>query len=150
MINASAEIVIGAPLARVWHTVTDVATYADWNPLITAAHGEATVGGIISMMICPPGLMRRRANVEVLALQHGREFRWLGRWGVAGILDGDHAFRLQPLEEHRTRVLQIEIFSGILARPLAPILVPRMIRGFEAMNEALKVRCETCAGEMGG
>jgi len=142
VITTSAEIVIDAPKEAVWRVVTDVNSYSEWNPLIPSAQGEPAVGASIEMLICPPGLMRRRARVEVLALIPEREFRWLGRWGFPRILDGDHSFLVEALDAGRTRVTQTETFSGVLAGPLAAILVPRMRQGFEAMNHALKARCE--------
>lgn len=142
MITTSAMVVIDAPIERVWRVIVDVNSYHEWNPLIRSAQGEAVFGSRIEMLICPPGLMRRRARVEVLAVETQREFRWLGRWGLPRILDGDHSFLVHALSPTQTQVTQTETFSGILASPLAAIIIPRMKQGFEAMNNALKVRCE--------
>jgi len=146
-VTTSAEVIIDAPLGLVWNAITNVRNYAEWNPLIRSASGEAVVGQEIEMLICPPGLMRRLARVEVLAVKPEQEFRWLGRWGLPGVLDGDHAFRLDPVGE-KTRVLQVEYFSGVLARPLKRLLVPSMTEGFELMNGALKSRCEELASTL--
>ena len=142
MINVSATITIDAPIETVWQVITDVNAYHEWNPLIPSAQGEARTGSSIDMLICPPGLMRRQALVKVLAVEPKREFRWLGRWGLPWILDGNHAFHLEALGPAQTQLTQKEKFSGILAIPFAPAVVPRMTQGFEAMNKALKARCE--------
>lgn len=143
MITTSTVVEIEAPIELVWQVITDVNAYHEWNPLIVTAHGESILGGEIDMLICPPGLMRRQAQVKVTALKPQQEFRWLGRWGLPRILDGDHAFLVQALSQTRTQVTQTEAFSGILARPLSRLIIPRMTEGFDAMNHALKIRCET-------
>ena len=145
MITISAEVVIDAPIECVWRAIVDVNSYHEWNPLIRSAHGEPILGSRIEMLICPPGLMSRSASVEVLAIETQREFRWLGRWGLPRILDGEHSFFVHALNSTQTQVTQTETFSGILARPLAAIVIPRMKQGFEAMNSALKARCEGLA-----
>ena len=126
MINVSASITIEVSIETVWRIITDVNAYHEWNPLIPSASGNAITGTRIDMLICPPGLMRRQAAVEVLTVTPQREFRWLGRWGMPWILDGNHAFILESLGPKKTQVTQTENFSGLLALPFAPAVVPRM------------------------
>lgn len=142
MIDITTSIDIDAPVARVWQVVTDVNAYAEWNPLIPMAQGTPVVGSGIRMKICPPGLMAREAEVEVLNVDAERQFRWLGRWGLPWILDGDHSFLLEAIGQQQTHLQQNETFRGLLALPLAPVVLPRMRQGFIAMNLALKKRCE--------
>lgn len=78
----------------------------------------------------------------VLVAAANREFRWLGRFILPGILDGEHYFQIIPITPNRVRFLQGEKFSGVLV-PLAKSgLEGGTKAGFIAMNEALKARAE--------
>ncbi len=81
----------------------------------------------------------------VLAAEPGRELRWLGRFLLPGLLDGEHSFRLEPLADGRMRFVQAESFSGILVGRLGKTL-EKTGRGFEQMNSALKLQAEARAG----
>jgi hypothetical protein len=81
---------------------------------------------------------RRRAS---LVAEPRRELRWLGRLFVPGIFDGEHIFRIEPLEHGRSRFVQAERFSGVLV-PLLRKTLEQTRHGFEAMNEALRQRAE--------
>jgi hypothetical protein len=61
---------------------------------------------------------------------------------MPNLLDGDHSFLIRPLGPERVRVIQQEDFRGLLVPLVAPSLIPQMTRGFQAMNDALKLRAE--------
>jgi hypothetical protein len=68
--------------------------------------------------------------------------RWLGRFILPGIFDGEHTLAVEPVGEATARFSQRERFSGILTA-FSGMLFDRTQTGFEAMNEALKRRCES-------
>jgi hypothetical protein len=142
MRQISTEIEIRAPAAQVWAVLTDLPAYAQWNPLIRRAGGALHEGAQLQLFISTPGLASRKVGVEVLRIEPERELRWLGRLWLPRLLDGDHAFVIEPLDASRVRVVQRERFSGVLVPFVAPWLVPKMTVGFEAMNRALKQRVE--------
>jgi hypothetical protein len=63
---------------------------------------------------------------------------------VPGLFDGRHSFDLAPVGRSETRLTQAEEFSGILV-PLMGTMLERTRAGFEAMNDALRVRAERSA-----
>jgi len=71
-----------------------------------------------------------------------QELRWLGRLILPGIFDGEHIFSIQPLDEQHVRFTQREIYTGWLVPLLAHGLDTDTRRGFEEMNQALKLRAE--------
>ena len=79
---------------------------------------------------------------RVLRAVPDQELRWLGRVVLPGIFDGEHFFKIEPLDQgRRTRFIQGERFTGLLVRLLHNF--DRGTReGFEAMNQALKARVE--------
>jgi hypothetical protein len=78
----------------------------------------------------------------VLAVNPERELRWLGRFIVPGLVDGEHSLRIEPLADGRSRFTQTERFSGLLVRPLKSMLGKTEL-GFEQMNAALKTTAES-------
>jgi hypothetical protein len=70
------------------------------------------------------------------------ELRWLGHLWVPGLFDGEHSFRVEPIDEHRSRLTQSESFSGVLAGLLLRRYGADTEAGFHAVNEALKTRAE--------
>lgn len=136
------EIEISATPERVWNVLTGFAAYPDWNPFIRSLDGPIAVGARLDARIQPPGGRAMRFRPRLLAANPDRELRWLGHLGVPGVFDGEHSFRIEPLDTDRVRFVQEESFAGLLA-PLVLRFVERGTRqGFEAMNRALKARAE--------
>ena len=80
---------------------------------------------------------------KVLVAKPNAELRWLGRFLMPGLFDGEHYFVLSQLGENRTRFVHGERSSGVLV-PLVKSNLESAIRaGFEAMNEAMKRRAES-------
>lgn len=139
------EIEIDASPEAVWAVLADTDAYPDWNPFVRKVEGELREGAKLEVRIAPPGGRAMTFKPVVLAAEPGRELRWLGRLLLPGLFDGEHSFRLEPLEGGRTRFTQAESFSGILV-PLLRKTLGKTQAGFEQMNNALKLRVEARAG----
>jgi hypothetical protein len=106
------------------------------------AKGRAEVGGQLSLRMQPvvgSAVTLRPTVVEVI---EGRRLRWLGRLGIGGLFDAEHLFILEPHGASGTRLVQQEMFSGLLVRLLQRSLDRGTLPAFEAMNTALKDRAE--------
>ncbi len=139
------EIEIDAPAERVWHLLTDFASYPQWNPFIRTISGQPTKGERLEVRIEPPGGRGMTFKPKVLNAEPNRELRWLGHLLVPGLFDGEHSFIIQPLEEDRVRFVQREAFKGVLVPIFARSLEANTQRGFEEMNRALKERTEAAS-----
>jgi hypothetical protein len=139
----SHTVEIDAKPDAVWATLTDTASFANWNPFIRSIDGQLQTGRKIAVTFTPPGGRASTFRPTVLVVAAGRELRWLGRLGIPGLIDGEHSFVLEPLPGDRTRITQAERFSGVLVRPLGRTL-NKTETGFREMNEALKTRVEVC------
>jgi hypothetical protein len=137
---------IAAPVETVWASLSAVSEYDEWNPFITAFHGELVTGSRVEVRIAPPGARPMTFRPTITEVTEGRSLEWLGRLLVSGIFDGRHSFRLEALDDGRTRLTQAEEFSGVLV-PLMGTMLGRTRAGFEAMNEALRVRAEAAAAQ---
>lgn len=133
---------IDAPAARVWSVLTDFSSYPQWNPFVRSVTGELRPGARLRIVLQPGGGKAMRFSPVVLAADPGRELRWLGRFLLPGLFDGEHTFIIEPLAENRVRFRHGERFSGILVGMSRASLDRDTRRGFEAMNSALKQRAE--------
>jgi hypothetical protein len=134
------EILIQAPPRRVWDVLTDFAAYPQWNPFIVSIEGRAEWGARLTLRIQAGGEQHVFKPV-VLQASAPTRLRWLGRLAVPGLFDGEHGFELRP-EGAGTRLLQSESFQGFLVPLLWRKVEPMTRAGFEAMDQALKVRAE--------
>jgi hypothetical protein len=142
------EIEIDAPAERVWHLLTDFASYPQWNPFIRKIRGQPTKGERLEVRLEPPGGRAMTFKPKVLTAEPNRELRWLGHLLVPGLFDGEHSFIIQPLEENRVRFVQREAFTGLLVPLFARSLETNTQRGFEEMNRALKGRTEAVSEQV--
>jgi hypothetical protein len=133
---------IAAPADTVWAELAAVSTYAEWNPFITALEGELVAGSRLEVRIVPPGGRAMTFRPTIIEVEEGKRLEWLGRLLVPGVFDGRHSFQLEDLGEGRTRLTQAEEFSGFLV-PLTGKTLERTRAGFEALNEALRLRAES-------
>jgi hypothetical protein len=136
------QIEIDAPAEVVWKVLTDLPRFGEWNPFIREAVGIIAPGERLTVRLKPPDGTARTFRPRVLEAEAPRTLRWLGRLGVAGLLDGEHAFEIESITEQRVRFTQSERFRGILVPLFRTMIEGDTRRGFEAMNLALKQRAE--------
>jgi hypothetical protein len=86
------EIEINAPAKTVWRALTDFAAYPEWNPFVRSGEGEVKVGARLHVTIQPSGRKGMSFRPTVLVADPERELRWLGRFWLPGLFDGEHSF----------------------------------------------------------
>jgi len=79
---------------------------------------------------------------KVLKAEPKHELCWLGHLLIPGFFDGEHVFCIEPLEACLIRFEQREIFTGLLVPLFAGGKETVTRRGFEELNQALKVRAK--------
>jgi hypothetical protein len=136
------EIEIHAPAERVWHILTDFGNFPQWNPFVRKAGGKLLAGERLEVTLQPSGSGKMTFHPVVLRVEPDRELRWSGHLFVSGLFDGEHIFTIEPLGINRVLFIQREIFTGLLVPLFARGLDNDTRRGFEEMNQALKVRAE--------
>jgi hypothetical protein len=135
------EILIDAPAARVWDTFAAFEGWPQWNPF-ARVRGKLGLGERLEVEIMPPGRSPMVFRPTIVMLEPGRELRWLGHLGFPGLFDGEHGFRVVPVDERRCRFEQFETFRGLLAAPILWKVEAQTRIGFQAMNRALRSRAE--------
>ncbi|GGC74946.1 SRPBCC domain-containing protein [Hoyosella rhizosphaerae] len=132
-------ITIAAEPGEVWDILTDFDSYHEWNPFIVESTGAAEVGSVITNTIDHNG-STMQFSPTILVAEPERELRWLGRFIVPGVVDGEHYFLIEDLGNGEVRLTHGEHFRGALV-PFASGALD-VGDGFDAMNRALKERAE--------
>ena len=145
MRELQASVEIAATLERVWEIVTDFDAYPEWNPFMRRISGPLEPGGRLEVRIEPPGSRALTFRPRILAVEPNRELRWLGRFLLPRLADGEHQLLIEPSGGNRVHFVQRERFRGALV-PLLGRTLRRTRLGFEEMNNALKIRAEEPAG----
>jgi hypothetical protein len=133
------EIEISSGPEKVWNILTDFGKYDQWNPFIHRITGEAKEGTKIQIHLETPGGKKRSYEPTVTRVDPGRELRWMGK---SWVLNGEHVFSIEQLQEGRVRFVQREVFDGLLTRFFGKSLDTDVKKGLEEMNKALKERAE--------
>lgn len=143
MKQISSEVEINASPERVWQILTDFSELPDWNPFIRSALGDLNVGSRLKVYIKASKGMGMTFKPTVLKVEANQELRWVGRFLMPGLMDGEHSFTIEPLEGDNVRFVQSESFTGVLVPLMSAMGVFKNAHiGFEEMNVALKQRSE--------
>lgn len=131
------ELEIDASPDQVWKTLTDREHYPDWNPFIISSTGDLTVGATITNVLRDTKGTETEFTPKLLAVNPGRELRWIGRIGIGGLFDGEHTFRIEPLPNGRSKLVQQETFRGAAVPFTTGMLRDTIEPQFHAMNQAI-------------
>ena len=135
------EIEIQSTPERVWEVLTDFSKYPEWNPLLTLAEGELIVGEKVNLT-AKSASSEMNLLCTVTTVESNRQFSWKFHVGLPMLFRGEHFFKIEPVDEHRVRFIDREIFHGLLvplqSKNLETNAKPAMI----AMGKALKERVE--------
>ncbi|HZV13636.1 MAG TPA: SRPBCC domain-containing protein [Candidatus Kapabacteria bacterium] len=141
MREIATEIEIKASPEKIWAILMDFPKYPEWNPFIKSVTGSSKTGSQLKVLLQPPGARGMEFEPIVLKSVPGHEFRWKGKLFMNGLFDGEHAFIIE-LRSGAVRFTQKEKFTGRLVPMMFTMIGAQTLRGFEAMNTALKERAE--------
>ena len=141
----SSTIEIAAPIDHVWAVLKDVERYPEWNPFTVIVKTTFELGSPVDMMVKlrPP---RQLHQVEyVTSYVEGSKVSWGVAVGPKWFIDADRVQELTDLGSGRTRYFTSDEFRGVGIH-LMKLLVGRDVqRGFDAVAQGLKRRCEISA-----
>lgn len=137
------QIIINASPEKVWSVLTDLKSYAEWNPFIKSIEGDLESGKRLKIKISPPGGSTMNFKPKVLELKAGKELKWLGHLLIPRLFDGEHKFELIEQKDATTLFIQSERFSGVLTNLLPKKVFINTEMGFQQMNQGLKERVES-------
>lgn len=132
------EIIIAAPIQRVWDALVHIDGYESWNPFFIKGSGTIQAAGeVLSLQLSNGKVITPTVKVFTFA----KELRWEGAILSNWFFGGSHYFQLKPVDTVTTHVIHGEDFWGMI-----PMMMPNFIRkiklGYEKVNVALKQQCE--------
>lgn len=135
------EIEINASAEKIWKVLSDFDAYPQWNPFIKSITGAQSVGDTIVVTMIQGNGKHITFKPNILRFAPNEEFRWKGKLLFKGLFDGEHYFKIEPINPNKCRLLHGEHFSGILIGLLGKVLTETE-KSFGVMNQKLKERCE--------
>lgn len=136
---------VAADAAQVWSVLTDTAAYPQSNPFVRRLDGDLVVGSRLTVVL-QPGEKPTTLRPQVVAVQPGGSFTWLGHIGVPGLFDGRHTFTVEP-DGEGARLVQHETLSGALVPLFRRMLTTDTPAAFVASNDALAARAIHASGK---
>jgi len=136
------EILISAPIDKVWQVLTDFDNWKDWNPMVINANGSALEGSKLTITMC--GKDKKdgpKYQPSVLEVKAPSRFRWRVKMMGGIMLTNDRVFKLKE-KEGGTELVNSEFFSGLMLLMAGKKLDKFVPPILEQMNLALKNKLE--------
>lgn len=135
------EIVIDSTAEQVWLVLTDLESYAEWNPLLYRGAGKVELGEIVKVS-AKTATKDMEFVCEVVKVVPYREFAWKFQVIHPILFRGVHIFQLEPLKDQKVKFIDREQFKGLLLPMQAKDLTTHGLDAMIKMGEALKKRVE--------
>lgn len=131
------EIIIAAASDDVWAVLTDFASMPIWSSSFKGIFGAFSGGAkVVTRFDLGEGEEEYSATLK---LQEGLAFGWSEDYG--GIRD-NHAYRVEAIEDARTRFIQTDVFEGQADWATTEELAELYFEQYVEFNDALKAECE--------
>ena len=133
----AANILINAPLEKVWQALIDVENYPRWNPFTTRVETTFVVGEPAILYVTMSG-QRRVEHEKIIAFEPQHAIAWGVVMGAPFILASNRRQIVEALDAEHTQYQTYQTFSGLLAPLIMTLYRKDIQRGFEAVGAALK------------
>lgn len=133
------EIVINAPLEKVWQTVIDFENYKNWNSQLSYLGGKVTLNEKLHLKLAVEGATPYEFKPTVSYYKENECFAWIAITGVPKVFDGEHFFELKEIGNRKVLLVNREEYRGVLSLIMQQLPMMKLApKGFEKMNEELK------------
>lgn len=136
------QITIHSTPQNIWNILMDFEAYKKWNPFIVDISGNAQIDNFIEAKIKPTDKSPMTFTPKVIIRKENQEFRWIGKFLMPRLFDGEHVFQIIDNRDGTCTFIQYEKFRGLLVPFMKKMLNQNTLDGFEKMNLALKKQAE--------
>jgi hypothetical protein len=137
-----AEIEIDAPPERIFDILTDLKSYAAWNPFTPRVESTLRLGDPVHLYVRLRGERLSHRVEYVSANERPVRLCWGVTLGAPFLLRAERCQTLTRIDERRTRFVNQDVLRGWLAPLVMRLFGPAMQRGFESVATTLKQRAE--------
>ncbi len=134
------SVMINVPADKVWSTLTDFASYKDWNPFLTQMSGELKAGNMFDVTVALPDRPDTKFKTRIVKIEPNREFLTKGAIKKS-LLTSEHSFLIETIGDSKCVFSQKIVFTGIMSLFAGKTAKAAQVN-LNKMNEALKKRCE--------
>lgn len=133
--SVRSEIVIDAPVEKVWAVIADTASYSEWNPTMQLQSGTVAEGNKVAYQFTDANGAQSKITATVKEKMPNQVLYQSG--GLPTIITYDNYWRLEPMGDGKTKVSITENYSGVYVWFWNPNSVEK---AYEKQNEALAQR----------
>jgi uncharacterized protein YndB with AHSA1/START domain len=132
------EIIVRAPLDRVWKAIEDPTAHAQWHPFLTHIEGEHAPGAVRK---CDVKVGSKLATTEERCTTYveGHKIWWTIEHDTSGfsrtVSDWSAGFSLESKGPHRTRVVAQSLFTP--TKFMARLMLPMIRRKFHQTQQSI-------------
>lgn len=143
LMEIESEIEIAAPADKVWHVITSIENWSDFNTAINASTGVAKLGSkhLVTMRGENPGEVGPQYAPEIISFEGGKTFRWRAVMGAGIIFTNDKVFELQATQTG-TLLKHKEVFNGMMLPLMKSFMQEGVPPILDEMNKAFKTEAE--------
>jgi hypothetical protein len=138
----SNNVIITAPLEKVWHALIDVENYPRWNPFTTRVETSFVVGEPAILYVTMNGQHQRVQHEVITVYEPQHAFAWASIMVTPFILKANRWQIVEAIDEQHTQYQTYETFDGLLVPLIMALYRQDIQRGFDAVSVALKKYAE--------
>jgi len=125
------EIIINAPVNKVWKIFLELEKWAEWSDYIYKAYWTSKdkwkVNSTFVQIVKGPFQQKQVSKPRILKVIPNKQVTWIG---TRALIKGKHTFTFEKANK-KTKIRNIETFHGILA----PFIFPFIKKSFELYFE---------------
>ncbi|MFN8672637.1 MAG: alpha/beta fold hydrolase [Candidatus Sericytochromatia bacterium] len=138
--NVYTEEIINAPVEKVWAELTNFQDMPSWSKSLQSVNGEMKKDANVTVkFIDNTGAVNTYYN-KLINYEKGKSFGWSDPFLPS--LTDHHIYRVEALEDNKTKLIQVDEVNGISALFLGNIAANFMLRTYTEFNRTLKQRVE--------
>lgn len=131
------ELVIDAPVEKVWAVIADASKYPEWNPTMRVTEGTVAEGNTVAYQFTDSTGTKSIINTTVKQIIPNELLRQAG--GIPTIITYDNFYHVEVVNNKQTKVSITENYTGVYVWFWNADTVEK---AYEKQNEALKARVE--------
>jgi hypothetical protein len=132
---------VQAPADVIWEVISDLPSWAAWNPLYPKAAGDIHIGSVLELTLALPGQAPQEIRPTVLEWVPNEQLHWRLTM-LGGLVRTIRYLEIETMAAESCIVSNGEILGGLIGPRVGKRMGRNIHRAFVEMNEALKARAE--------